>query len=193
MPAVDRSVVEFHDAHDGRHLSEIPGCHWASCGLWNPLKFWLRTLLVFAHEEKTTFWTLFTAAMRKLKTNRASRRNVVAVNTWYPCGYTWRSAKGHTSRVDYMLYDASRVEEVKKNPLWHAELQTTTVVLSVQLRSKVGTDIDNNRRKKKKNASTHHSFKIRFCVLSSKKDCGRLHRSLETAFLTTLSNSRAFY
>ena len=29
-----------------------------------------------AHEEKTTFWTLFGAAMRKLKTDRASRRIV---------------------------------------------------------------------------------------------------------------------
>ena len=27
---------------------------------------------------------------------------MVAVNTWYPCGYTWRSAKGHTSRIDHL-------------------------------------------------------------------------------------------
>ena len=85
------------------------------------------------NEEKTTFWTLFYAAMRKFKNDRASRRIVfidanartsadepfvgvcdpepcndngerliaamkvdgmVAVNTFYPCGYTWRSAKG---------------------------------------------------------------------------------------------------
>ena len=130
---MDYSVVEFHDAYDGRHsprLLVVTGRR-AGCG----------TLLNFvvahapcehaAHEEKTTFWTLFSAAMRKFKTDRASRRIVfidgnarmcadepfvgacdpepcndngerliaamkvdgmVAVNTWYPCGCTCRSA-----------------------------------------------------------------------------------------------------
>ena len=104
------------------------------------------------NEEKTTFWTLFYAAMRKLKNDRASRRIVfidanartsadepfvgacdpepcndnderliapmkvdgmVAVNTFYPCGYTWRSAKG-THRVSIMCFMTQfRVEEIK--------------------------------------------------------------------------------
>ena len=38
---------------------------------------------------------------------------MVAENTLYPCGYTWLSAKGHTSRIDYVLSDAFWVEEVK--------------------------------------------------------------------------------
>ena len=42
---------------------------------------------------------------------------MMAANMWYPCGYTQRSAKGHTSSIDYVLYDASRVEEIKN--LWH--------------------------------------------------------------------------
>ena len=39
MPAMDSSVVEFHDADDGRHFSETPGGHWASSGRLNPPEF----------------------------------------------------------------------------------------------------------------------------------------------------------
>ena len=45
-------------------------------------------------------------------------REMIAANTWYACGNTWRSPKGHTSRVDYVLNDAPRIEETKKT-LWH--------------------------------------------------------------------------
>ena len=44
---------------------------------------------------------------------------MVAVNMWYACGYTWRSAEGHTSRIDCVLYDASRVEEKKTCGIAH--------------------------------------------------------------------------
>ena len=44
---------------------------------------------------------------------------MVAVNTLYPSGYTWRRAKGHTSRIDYVLYDAFRVDEVKTCGIAH--------------------------------------------------------------------------
>ena len=190
-----------------------------------------------AHEEKTNFCTLFSAAMKKLKTDRASRRIVfidanarmcadepfvgacdpepcndngerltavmkvggmVAVNTLYPCGYTWRSAKGHTSRVDYVLYDAFRVDEVKPVALpipwiWHVELRRTTAVLSVQLWSKVGLTLRTTKERRRKSTSTRHRFKIRSCVLSFKEDCGRLPRNRETAFLTMPRNSLVFY
>ena len=79
---------------------------------------------------------------------------IVAVDTWYPCRYTWRSAKGHTSRIDYVLHDAFRVEEVTTCGIAH------TVDLAcgaaedhrcVKCPSEVkgGTDIENNRSKKK--------------------------------------------
>ena len=42
---------------------------------------------------------------------------MIAANTWYPCGSTWRSAQGHTSRIDYVFHDASRVEEIRN--LWY--------------------------------------------------------------------------
>ena len=44
---------------------------------------------------------------------------MIAANTWYPCGYTRPSAKGHTSRIDYVLHDASRVEEIKTCGIAH--------------------------------------------------------------------------
>ena len=133
--------------------------------------------------------------MKKLKTDRASRRTVfidanarmcadepfvgacdpepcndngdrlliaamkvdgmVAVNTLCPCGYTWRSAKGHKSRIDCVLYDAFRVEEVKTCGIAHtvdlacgAAEDHRCVKCSIVVKS--GTDVENNRRKKKK-------------------------------------------
>ena len=146
------------------------------------------------NEEKTTFWTLFNEAMRKLKNDRVSRRIVfidanartsadepfvgacdpepcndngerliaamkvdgmVAVNTFYPCGYTWRSAKGHTSRIDYVLYDAVRADEIKTCGIAHtvdlacgAAEDHRCVQCSIEVKG--GTGIGNNRRKKKK-------------------------------------------
>ena len=44
---------------------------------------------------------------------------MIAANTWYLCGYTWRSAKGHTSRSDFVPYDASRVEEIQTCGIGH--------------------------------------------------------------------------
>ena len=77
------------------------------------------------------------------------------MNTWYPCGYTWRSAKGHTSRIDDVLYDAFRVEERKTCGVAHtvdlacgAAEDHRCVKCSIVVKSE--TDVENNRRKKKK-------------------------------------------
>ena len=171
------------------------------------------------HDQKTTFWTHFSAAVGKLKTDRASRRivfidgnaqmsadepfvgacdlepcndngersiaamkvdGVVAVDTWYPCGCTWRSAKGHTSRVDYVLYDASLVEEIKTcghtvDLACGSAEDHRCVKCSIEVKGE--THIENNR--KKESTSTHLRCKIHSIVLSFKEDFGHLPRRLE--------------
>ena len=88
-------------------------------------------------------------AMVCTETNGGSARIVRA------CGYTWRSAKGHTSRIDYVLYDAFRVDEVKTCGIAHtvdlacgAAEDHRCVKCSIKVKG--GTDVENNKRKKKK-------------------------------------------
>ena len=80
---------------------------------------------------------------------------MVAVNTFFPCGYTWRSAKGHTSRIDYVLYDAVRADEIKTCGIAHtvdlacgAAEDHRCVQCSIEVKG--GTGIENSRRKRKK-------------------------------------------
>ena len=80
---------------------------------------------------------------------------MIATNTMYPCGYTWRSAKGHRARIDYVLYDASRVEEVRSCVIAHtvdlacgAAVDHWCVVCSIEV--KVESETKDNRKKKKK-------------------------------------------
>ena len=111
---------------------------------------------------------------------------MVAVNTWYPCGYTWRSAKGRTSRVDYVLYDASRVEVVETCGIAHtvdlacgAAEDHRCVKCSIEVKG--GTDIENNRRKKLKINIDTSSIQNPFL-------CAEFQRRL-LAFAPNLGNS----
>ena len=118
--------------------------------------------------------------------------DMIAANTWYPCGYTWRSVKGHTSRIDCVLYDASRVEEMKTCGIAHtvdlacgAAADHRCVKCSTEVKDETGTE-KNQRKKKKINIDT--SYKIRICVLSFKEDVGHLLRSQETVCPITPRN-----
>ena len=189
------------------------------------------------HEEKQKLWTHLGAAMKKLKTDRASRRVVfidgkarmsvdepfvgacdpepcndngerliaamkvdglIAANTWYPCGYTRPSAKGHTSRIDYVLHDASRVEEIKTCGIAHtvdlacgAAEDHRCVKCLIGVVDETGTE--KTKEKKRKSTSTHLQCKIRICASSFKEDFGHLLRSLETVYPITPRNSRPFF
>ena len=114
---------------------------------------------------------------------------MIAANTWYPCGYTWRSAKGHTSRIDYVLYDASRVEGIKTCGIAHAvelacgaaeDHRCVKCVIEVQ----VETDSEKSQRKKKKiNVETSSMQNPYLCVKFQ-------IRSQKTVCLTMPRNSR---
>ena len=93
---------------------------------------------------------------------------MVAVNTLYPCGYTWRSAKGHTARIDYVLHDASRVEEIKKLvalPIpWTlacgAAEDHRYVMCSLEVKG--GRTLRTTEESKRKSTSTHPSIQNPF-------------------------------
>eukprot|EP00974_Lingulodinium_polyedra_P071923 6960543-Lingulodinium_polyedra.AAC.1 len=37
-----------------------------------------------------------------------------AASTWWPVGYTWRSPKGGTARLDYVLFEVELLHAVKE-------------------------------------------------------------------------------
>ena len=118
---------------------------------------------------------------------------MIAANKWFPCGYTWRSAKGHTSRFDYVLYDASRAEEIKKNSgIAHTVDLACGAAPAMCIEVKDETGTENNQRKKKKINIDDLRCKIGVCVLSCKEDFGHLLRSLETVCPMTPRNSQSF-
>ena len=95
---------------------------------------------------------------------------MIAANTWYPCGYTWRSAKGHTSRIDYLFCDASRVEEIKTCGVAHtvdlacgAAEDHRCVKCLFEVKDETRTE-KNHRKKKKINIDTSLMQNPYLCV-----------------------------
>ena len=163
-----------------RCLRETPGYHWASGELWNPLELCGCAFSLFRTQFGAAMEKPFVDACDPEPCNDNGERlsaamKVDEVITWYPCGYTWRSAKGHTSRIDFVLHDASRGEELKKKKLSHRPhrgfgMQCCIRTSMCKVLQKMRLALRKTKERKNTSTSTHFRRKIRICAWRFKED-----------------------